>query len=430
MDASLRNTLRLRFELGLFDPNENQPYWKVPGSVINSQEHIDLNIFAARQTAILLKNDGNVLPFDASAINSGNKKVGVIGPFYNASSDLLLEGAYTGQICYDGSSNCVPGFLDELEKYVMNKSGNVQYAKGCDSGSTCSSTSGFSQAMDVAKASDYIVLLFGNDGKQGGEGRDRMNISLPGYQQNLASQICKLGKPTVLILINGGNLGIDELKDECPGIIEAYYPGFRGAQAINDVIFGTYNPGGKLATTMYYSNYSKESNFTEMDLTSGNGKTYKYWSGSTPIYPFGYGLSYTTFEFKQDTSCKAPSYCIDISNTGSREGHETIFVFIYPPSASIPSGEPAKKMIKKLIEFDKFYLEKGGKATYKYTLDVNKDLILYNSKGQPTLFKGDYVIEFSNGVNQSVKNTVKVNSTQIFKGKAFPKYGENFSSFR
>ena len=370
---------------------------------------------------ILLKNQGDILPFDASAINSGNKVVGVIGPFYNASADLLLEGAYTGEICHDGSTRCVPGILTEMEKYVKN----IEYAIGCKDGSPCNDTSEFPQAMDVANKADYIVLLFGDNLKQGSEGHDRMNISLPGYQQNLASQICKLGKPTVLVLVNGGNLGIDELKDECPSIIEAYYPGYRGAQAINDVIFGTYNPGGKLATTMYYSNYSKESNFTEMDLTVGKGKTYKYWTGSTPIYPFGYGLSYTTFEFKQNTSCKSPLYCIDVSNTGSREGHETIFVFIYPPNANIPSNEPAKKMLKKLIEFDKFYLEKGDKATYKYSLDVQKDLILYNSKGQPTLFAGDYIIEFSNGLDQSVKNTVKVNNTQVFKGKIFPNYGEN-----
>ena len=148
----------------------------------------------------------------------------------------------------------------------------------------------------------------GIDHSTEGESHDRTSISLPGNQQSLASQICAIGKPTVLVLIGGGVLAIDELKQQCPSILYSWYPGFRGAQAITDVIFGAFNPGGKMAVTMYWSNYTFESNYLEMDLTVGNGKTYKYWRGTTPLYPFGYGISYTTFTFKQDTSCNSPQY--------------------------------------------------------------------------------------------------------------------------
>ena len=215
-------------------------------------------------------------------------------------------------------------------------------------------------------------------------------------------------------------IGIDGLKDKCPSIMEAFYPGFRGAQGISDVIFGKVNAGGKLATTMYYSNYTKVSNFTEMDLSKGDGKTYKYWRGGAVIYPFGHGLSYTSFEFSFDTSCAAPKYCVKINNNGNREGHETMFVFVVPPS-TIPSSEPASKMLKKLVNFDKFYLEKGGSDTFEYTLDQKKDLVLYNSKGAPTIFSGEYTLIFSNGVDQNINKTVTVSETVVLgRAKAFP----------
>ena len=280
----------------------------------------------------------------------------------------------------------------------------MTYSEGCN-GIPCTSTSGFSSAISTAKAADYVILMMGIDHSTEGESHDRTNISLPGYQQNLASQICAIGKPTVLVLVGGGVLAIDQLKQQCPSILYSWYPGFRGAQAINDVIFGAFNPGGKMAVTMYWSNYTFESNYLEMDLTAGNGKTYKYWTGTTPLYPFGYGISYTNFTFKQDTSCNSPQYCITIENTGNREGYETLFVFVYPPS-NISSSEPVSKMIKHLIEFDKFYLEKGEKTTYKYNFNKNTDLVLYNKNGDATTFKGNYKLEFSNGVDQSVKVTV------------------------
>ena len=139
MDQALFHTLKLRFQLGLFDPTENQPYWKVPGSIINNQQHRDLNIFSARCTQTLLKNNNNVLPFDASTIMKNNKIVGIIGPHYNASKDLCS--AYTGQICRDGSTNCIQGMLNGVSNYITN-SNNMMYAEGCDDGTKCNTTKG------------------------------------------------------------------------------------------------------------------------------------------------------------------------------------------------------------------------------------------------------------------------------------------------
>eukprot|EP01083_Nonionella_stella_P159884 522045_1 len=401
VDQALFNTLRLRFELGLFDGNyDDQPYFNVPGSVVNSQSHKDLNLFAARSTQTLLKNDGNMLPFSIDT----NKKFAILGPHYNASADLLLENAYTGQVCYDSTFDCVPGILQALANVVSANA--LSYASGCDD-VKCSSKSGFADAIASAQAADYVVLMMGIDLSIERESHDRTNISLPGYQQDLAHEVCKIGKPTVLVLVGGGVLAIDELKEECPSILYAWYPGFRGAEAIVDVLFGKHNPGGKMAVTMYWSNYTQESDYLEMDLSKGNGKTYKYWKGTTPLFPFGYGLSYTKFTLKMDGTCKQPQYCIEITNIGDRAGYETVFVFVYPPT-TLPSSEPASKMIKHLIEFDKFYLENGKSSTFKFTLDKSSDLVLYDSNGDAKIFSGYYKLEFTNGVDQNVSFTVSI----------------------
>ena len=162
-----------------------------------------------------------------------------------------------------------------------------------------------------------------------------------------------------------------------------------------------------MAVTMYHSNYTEESDFLEMDLTAGNGKTYKYWKGTPPLFPFGYGLSFTKFEMTRNGDCDAPEYCVDIRNSGHRGGHETVFVFVYPPR-NISSSEPASRMIRYLVQFEKFYLKKGETATYRFTLDKTRDFTLYDVNGNPKVFSGDYKLEFSNGVDQVVSAMISV----------------------
>ena len=353
VDKALYNSFKIRFELGLFDqPINEQKYFNIPNTVINSEYHQELNVLASRQVMTLLKNDNHVLPLNPDMFTT--KKLAVIGPHYNASTDLLLKGCYTGQICMDNTYDCVPSILTELSKYIPN-SNNLIYAEGCNV--PCQSNEGFNEAMTVANNADIIILLMGLNGTIESEGHDRVNISLPGLQYNLASMICNLNKPTILVLINGGIIAIDNLSNECNSIIEAFYPGFRGAQAISDTIFGESIPGGKLPVTMYWSNYTLPiyTNYSNMNINEGYGMTYKYWNGPEPIYPFAYGISYTSFKFTINMGCGLPQYCIDIKNTGNYNGTETIFVFMIPPgNTSIPSNEPASKVVKQLIDFNKY----------------------------------------------------------------------------
>merc|ERR1712087_106249 len=150
-----------------------------------------------------------------------------------------------------------------------------------------------------------------------------------------------------------------------------------------------------------------ESDFLEMDLTKGKGKTYRYWQGTPPLYTFGYGLSYTEFKFTKG-KCEAPEDCVDIRNIGHRAGHETIFVFVNPPQGNIGSSEPASKMEKFLVQFEKFYLEKGETETYRFTLNKSRDLTMYDRHGETELFAGEYRLEFSNGVDQIISDKVLV----------------------
>jgi len=404
IDRAVFNTMRLRFELGLFDGNyEEQTYFNIPGSVINSKEHRELNLFAARSAQTLLKNTNRMLPF---ADGEKEHTFAVIGPHFNASADLLLQGAYTGEVCQDGTFDCVPGILQRMEKYVDSK--NILVSAGCKD-VKCALTTGFEEAKRTAQKASHILLIMGinHEIEKEGNNGDRKDISLPGHQQELVKEICALQKPTVLILIGGGVLAIDELKEQCPAILYSWYPGFRGAEAIVDVVFGAFNPGGKMAVTMYHSNFTEESDYLEYDLTAGNGKTYKYWKGTPALFEFGYGLSYTTFEMKKNEGCSSPTFCVDITNKGPVAGHETVFVFVYPPR-NISSSEPASKMVRFLLEFEKFYLEKGETATFRFEVDKNRDFTMYDVHGDPTVFPGQYRLEFSNGADQMLSELITV----------------------
>ena len=189
VDKALYDAFRIRFELGLFDqPVADQTWFNIPPDIVNNQKHKDLNLFAARSVMTLLKNDNNMLPLDPK--DEKHKMYAVIGPHYNATGDLLIVGGYTGQICREFNDfSCAASVMGELEKYIPSK--NLLYAEGCDV--LCNSTAGFANAIAVAQSADIIFLMMGLNQQVEREGIDRSNISLPGYQQNLAAQICNLG---------------------------------------------------------------------------------------------------------------------------------------------------------------------------------------------------------------------------------------------
>ena len=237
LDNALYWVLLQEFRLGLFDPIDDQPYWHVPPDAVNTVASQNLSQLASKQSLVLLKNENNTLPFPKGS------KVAVIGPHYEAQQALVAD--YVGELCPDNTFDCI---TDVLAAITAVNSGNTTGSEGCDV--TDTSTAGFAAAIATAQAADYVVLMLGLDLSVEDEGLDRHNITLPGVQEQLAQEIIGLGKPTVVVLINGGIIAVDWIVANSPAIIEAFYPGFYGASAIADTIFGDYNPGGKMPVTV------------------------------------------------------------------------------------------------------------------------------------------------------------------------------------
>jgi beta-glucosidase-like glycosyl hydrolase len=396
IDNALYNQFKIRFQLGLFDPIENQPYWHYPPEAVNTPQSQALNMLATRQSLVLLKNEGSILPF------AKGKSVAVLGPHGNAQGALV--GNYIGEICPTNGFACITSPFTAITN--TNKGGKTVYSQGCAVNST--STAGFDAAIAAAKASDYVVLIIGIDQTIEREGYDRIDITLPGVQEQFAKMVIAVGKPTVVVLINGGIVAIDNLKPIAPAIIEAFYPGYWGGVALADVIFGDYNPGGKLPVTYFGADYINQSNFLSMSMTDSPGRTYRYYTG-TPLWEFGFGLSYTTFTLNWTTSeehrnsisnefIDYATYKVVIKNTGKIAGDEVAQAYFSPPSG------PLKKQ---LFGFERVHLEPNQEITltFQTTYETFK---LADEEGNTLSTPGTYKIIFTNGADQILTTYLEV----------------------
>ena len=268
VDAALVNTFRLRFQLGLFDPVEDQPYWRVPPTEVATAAANATNALAALSSMILLKNTGNTLPLKAG------RHVAVIGPHGSSSSALAWN--YLGQLCPDDSTRCVTKVSAAISK--ANTGGVTSVAAGCAISGT--NTSGFAAAVAAAQAADTIVLMLGIDSSVEDESRDRTSIDLPAIQHQLVTRILAVSgnKPVVIVLINGGMVAVAE-EVAAPGvgaIVGAGYPGVIGADAIAATLFGDNDHCcGKLPYTVYFANYSSEIKMSDMEMDGPVGRTYR-----------------------------------------------------------------------------------------------------------------------------------------------------------
>eukprot|EP01113_Clastostelium_recurvatum_P014919 TRINITY_DN1818_c0_g2_i1.p1 TRINITY_DN1818_c0_g2~~TRINITY_DN1818_c0_g2_i1.p1 ORF type:complete len:760 (+),score=162.36 TRINITY_DN1818_c0_g2_i1:146-2425(+) len=409
VDLSLYRVLKIRFELGLFDPIDDQPYWHVSPDVVNTPASQALNLLATQQTLVLLKNSplkGSstlTLPFPKG------KKVAVIGPHGNATGDMV--GNYLGQICPDRSFDCVVSPFLAIQK--LNVGGTTVYVEGTSvSGNT---TSGFDAAIQAASAADYVVLMIGLDQGVEGEMHDRVNITLPGVQDQFSQKIISLGKPTAVVLLNGGAVAIDWIHDEADvAVLEAFYPGFQGGNAIATAIFGDYNPGGKMPYTVYRSDYIHQVNMTSMDMSLAPGRTYRYFKGA-PLWPFGYGLTYTAFtlawhnesdhhQFDENTEVPvhklgAVTYVVTVNNTGKVAGDEVVQAYFQSPTD--------QKLIRQLFGFQRVHLLPGQQTEVKFTLSPST-FELGDEEGTVQVGRGVYTLHFTNGVDMTLSTSLTV----------------------
>lgn len=363
LDVSLKRLFKARFLLGMFDPPEMVKYQQIPFSLLDSRENKQLALETARKSIILLKNKNNLLPLKK---NIG--KVAVIGP--NSDQTFVLLGNYNGT-----PSDPVTPLRGIKEK--LAGTAEVIYAQGCNWVTGLPNQKPEAElkaeAMDVAGKADVIIMCMGITPRLEGEemrvtvdgfrGGDRTKIDLPLVQEELMKAIYALGKPVILVLLNGSAIAINWENENIPAIIEAWYPGQAGGTAIADVIFGDYNPGGKLPVTFYKS----VDDLPAFDDYNMKNRTYRYFTGQV-LYPFGYGLSYTTFTYskfnvsKNSNAGEPVKVTVKVKNTGKKAGEEVVQLYLSNLTADVPTP------LRSLKGFKRVWLLPGEEKSVEFTL--------------------------------------------------------------
>lgn len=341
IDQAVTRLLKTRFKLGMFDPPEIVPYANIPYEVNDSPEHRRLALQAARESIVLLKNEGALLPLHREKI----KSIAVIGP--NADAKEVLLGNYFGL-----PSQYVTPLAGIRE--AAGPGVRVIYAMGCELDNATTSfwgeepTSGFAEALAAVDRADVTIMCLGLSPELEGEegavansdgGGDRIKLELPGMQEELLKAVMMTGKPVVLALFNGSPVAINWAHEKVSAIIEAWYPGEEGGRALAEVIFGDYNPGGRLPVT-FVKSLDQLPAFTDYSM---KGRTYRYMQ-EEPLYPFGYGLSYTTFAYT-DLALSKPCFVIgedqevrvsvQVRNEGQVAGDEVVQLYLKHVQASV-----------------------------------------------------------------------------------------------
>jgi beta-glucosidase len=361
IDRSVRRVLRQKFALGLFDNPYVDPEHAAP--INHSEQHQEVAYDAAREGIVLLKNSG-VLP-----LRKDLRSIAVIGP--NADDKANQLGDYVPHTITQDIVTVLAGL-----KQKVSPNTKIVYARGCDVLGT--DTSGFAEAQRAAKDAGAAIVVVGENGQNAknptnGEGFDVASLDLTGVQEELVKAVVATGTPTVVVLINGRPLSIRWIAENVPAIVEAWIPGEQGGRAVADVLFGDYNPSGRLPITIprhsgqlpAYYNYKPSKEYW---LKEGWGKRYVDMSAE-PLYEFGYGLSYTSFEYSNlEISPKVvgPEGEIHVTaavrNTGVRAGEEVAQLYLHDEVSSVT------RPVKELKGFQKIALKPGETRTVRFTL--------------------------------------------------------------
>ncbi|KAI9923210.1 hypothetical protein PsorP6_001675 [Peronosclerospora sorghi] len=409
VNDAVRRTLTLRFQLGLFDPIADQPYWHVTPDQVHTAHAKHLSLDLARKSVVLLQNHHNVLPL------AKGRKLAVLGPHATARRALL--GNYAGQVCHGDYTEvqCVETPVHAIAR--ANGVDQTLYARG--SGLNDSSTRGFRAAVAAAREAEAVLLFLGIDTSIEHEDGDRDTIELPRIQRELLKRVRRVGKPTVVVLFNGGILGAEELVLYTDGLLEAFYPGFYGAQAISDLVFGHTVPSGKLPVTMYPSQYIHQVEMKSMSMTKYPGRSYRYYK-HVPVFPFGWGLSYTRFTLAKKVSnatmgsdpaprlvtrAQATTIAVILSNDGDRAAEEVVFVFFRPLQVNVTG--PAASLNQQLVDYRRLELAPAQSRTLEFPIEY-KTVAMVDEHGNRVSWPGFYQIIVTNGVYERVSFVIHV----------------------
>lgn len=375
VDEAVRRVLLLKFRLGLFE----RPY--TPATTEKERffrpQSMDIAAQLAAESMVLLKNENNVLPL------TDKKKIAVIGPMAKNGWDLL--GSWRGH----GKDTDVAMLYDGMAAEFAGKA-ELRYALGCSTQGD--NREGFAEALEAARWSDVVVLCLGEMMTWSGENASRSSIALPQIQEELAKELKKAGKPVVLVLVNGRPLELNRLEPVSDAILEIWQPGVNGALPMAGILSGRINPSGKLAMTFPYSTGQIPIYYNRRKSGRGHQGFYKDIT-SDPLYPFGHGLSYTEFKYGTVTLSATKvkrgeklSAEVTVTNTGARDGAETVHWFISDPYCSIT------RPVKELKHFEKQLIKAGETKTFRFDIDLERDFGFVNEDGKRFLEAGEYHI--------------------------------------
>jgi beta-glucosidase len=419
IDTSVERVLRAKFLLGLFEEEEKDP--KKVYETFDLPEHRELAREVARRSIVLLKNNG-ILPLPKDI-----KSIAVIGP--NADNPRNLHGDYSYTVHIPSVSETLEGQKIEevcavptvsiLEgiKNKVSKTTEIHYAKGCNI--VDGSDEDISKALEEAKKSEVIIAVMGEESGLfhrgiSGEGNDRSELELPEIQRKLLKELKKLGKPIILVLVHGRPLALKWEDENMDAILTAWYPGEEGGNAVADVIFGDYNPSGKLPISfpavtgqipVYYNR--KPSAFT--DYVDATAKA---------LYPFGHGLSYTNFEYSKleikpqiVNSLEPVEISFKIKNVGKLSGEEVVQLYIHDEIASL------ERPVKELKGFKKVYLNPGEEKTVKFIL-YPEQLAFYDEFMRFVVERGNFEVMIgSSSEDIKLKGNFQVKETKVITEK-------------
>lgn len=387
IDNAVRRILRIKFRLGLFDkPYADEAHEQ---ATILSRANVETAREVAARSIVLLKNERDVLPLAKNA-----RSIAVIGPL--ADDQLNMLGSWTG----DGRKEDVVTLLAGL-RAKASPATKINYARGCAIASTSIDGTAealwLDEAVRIAREADVVVVAVGESADMTGEAASRASLDLPGRQLELVKAVIAIGKPTVVVLMNGRPLTINWIAENAPAILETWFAGIQAGNAIADVLFGDVNPGGKLPVTfprtvgqvpLYYAHKN-----TGRPADPNNKYTSKYLDiPATPLFPFGYGLSYTRFRLT-DLRVGAPNIrpdgrltvSVDVENTGKREGDEVMQLYIRDVAASVT------RPVKELKGFERITLRPAEKRHVQFTL-APEQLGFYNREMRFVVEPGEFKV--------------------------------------
>jgi beta-glucosidase len=360
LDRAVGSILRVKFALGLFDHPFVDP--ELRQSDYRSPAHLALSLESARQSVTLLKNEGNLLPLSRSV-----KRLAVIGP----NADMARYGDYEKETNGQHIS-----MLDGIRQLIPDSA--VTFSDGKD----------IPEAVALVRDADVAILGLGEWQGVSGEGFDRSNLDLPGNQEQLLEAVSATGKPLILVLQNGRPLTINWAAKHVPAILEAWYPGEFGGQAIAETLFGENNPAGRLTITFPHST-GQLPDFYNFDPS----RVHKYVDDDgQPLFPFGFGLSYTTFRYDHlVASAPAPGthgdvqVTVDVTNTGEREGDEVAQLYVRQDVSSVETPD------RSLAGFSRIHLRPQEKKSLTFRVP-QKQLAIWNAEGRWSIEAGDYTV--------------------------------------